>query len=170
MSVINRRILLGNLAAVGASSVWPLAAQAARWSNGTLEGGSFHWRNGGGDPYRGSLAQAIRLAGINDAATAQALQRLIRAQPGGNSRAYRIRDGDRLGVMISGHGWVARNTVAWPSQWRRGASRTAAVWYLDNSRYGEVRVMKAHVCGNWLFEFFGSGRFCRCSPGQGDAC
>lgn len=164
--MLNRRQML---LAAGACCLPQLAAANGSFPNGTLESGVFHWRNGGGDPYRGTLAQAARLAGMQQS-TINAIVRLVQQYPGGTHRPYQIRDGDRLGVMISGHGWVARNTVAWSSQWRGGASRRSLVWYLDDPRYGEVRIMRAAVCGNWLFEFLGADRLCRCSPAQGDAC
>lgn len=166
MELSRRHFLL----AAAASSVPQLLQAAGRFPNGTLESGVFHLRNGGGDPYRGSLSRALSLAGIGGGGLGQRVQQLIAANPQGNSRPYQIHDGDRLGVMISGHGWVARNTVAWPSQWRSGASRTSYVWYLDDPQYGEVRIMRASVCGNWLFAFLGADRLCRCNPAQGDAC
>ena len=144
-------------------------ANASDWSNGHLSSGTFVWANGGGDPYRGTLDTALRLAGIGDARVRSLINTAVERQPNGQS-AYTIQDGDRLGVMISGDGWVARNPVARVSLWKAGRSHQAAVWYVLDPQTGvQYRVMRAAVCGNWLIEFFGAPERCRCEVGV-DAC
>lgn len=148
----------------------PATASAQEWQNGTLERGTFHWSVGGGDPYRGSLDHALQIAGIRDLRVRQGLRRAVANHPRGNAPAYIINDGDRLGVMVSGNpGWVARQAIAWPSQWPRGAPRTAHVWYwVDPETDIQYRLMRASVCGNWLIQYYGAAERCRCQIG--DAC
>lgn len=140
------------------------------WSNGSLEGGTFVWSNGGGDPYTGSLDYALQLAGIDDVRVRKIITNAVHKAPNGNAGGYTIQDGDRLGVMISGDGWVARNPVAKVSSWHQGRSRNAHVWYVtDPQTKIQYRLMKPRVCGNWLVEFFGAPEKCRCQVGR-DAC
>jgi hypothetical protein len=141
----------------------------AEWDNGHLEGGQFQWTNGGGDPYTGTLDQAFQLAGITDPRVRNALIQLIDENPNGNSPVYEIQDGDPMGVMISGDGWVARDTVAWPSRWVAGRSRDARVWYwVDPNTGAQYRVMIPAVCGNVVVEYYGVAERCRCEAE--DAC
>lgn len=166
-----RRNVIHMLAGVAMMPLLPATANAQVWPNGTLERGTFNWRVGGGDPYRGSFDHALQLAGIRDARVRQALGTLVANHPRGNAPRYVIQDGDQLGVMVSGNpGWVARNTIAWPSQWPAGASRTAYVWYwVDPATDVQYRLMRAMVCGNWLVEYYGAAEQCRCQIGR-DAC
>lgn len=154
-----------------AFALLPTTSHAQQWGEGQMVSGEFRWTNGGGDPYRGSLAHALELGGIADARVRSALVSLVAVHPRGNAARYTIMDGDRLGVMISGQtGWVARHTIAMPSQWRQGRSRHASVWYWRDQQTGvQYRLMKADVCGNWLIDYYGAPELCRCIVGV-DAC
>ncbi len=160
------RFLILVLSLLGLSATTALA----EWQNGELSQGAFYWSNGGGDPYHGTAEHAFRLAGIDDARVLNLLLAAVSANPHGNADRYTIQDGDRLGVMVSGSdGWVARNTVAWTSSWVSGRPRTASVWYVLDPETGvQYRLMKADVCGNWIIEYYGAAKKCRCQIG--DAC
>lgn len=141
----------------------------ADWKNGSLEGGTFHWSNGGGDPYTGTVDHALQLGGIDDSRVRSLIISAINAAPGGH-QTYTIQNGDRLGVMVSGNGWVARDTIAVTSSWKAGRSRSAKVWYILDPETGvQYRIMRAAVCGNWLIDFYGAPERCRCVP-EKDAC
>lgn len=142
----------------------------ADWNNGSLQGSQFVWSNGGGDPYRGSLDQALSLAGISDAKLRRTLSAVVNANPRGNAPRHTIQNGDKLGVMISGSGWVARNSVAQTSSWRSGRSRQASVWYYNHPKLGQIRLIRADVCGNWIIWFSRVAEKCRCDKTAGDAC
>ncbi len=160
---------------LGVVAIWmamtPTSSSAQHWGEGQLVQSDFLWTNGGGDPYRGSLDNALQLGGITDALVRGALVQLVAAHPRGNAARFTIQDGDRLGVMVSGQiGWVARQTVAMPSQWRSNRSREVSVWYWRDPATGvQYRLMKADVCGNWIIQYYGAAELCRCDR-RVDAC
>lgn len=158
-----RLVLIALLLCMGASSAY------ADWQNGHLERGTFYWSNGGGDPYTGTLDHALSIGGIEDERVRALIASAVEAAPEGH-QIYTIEDGDKLGVMVSGDGWVARSTIAQPSSWKEGRSREAKVWYVVDPETGvQYRIMRATVCGNWILQFYNAPEKCRCVP-EKDAC
>lgn len=166
---MNRRnFLAGALATLAC----PAIAQG-RWPNGELmPNGTFAWTVGGGDPYRGSLRQALALAGITERRVQQLIASAVQAAPNGNAARFQIYDGQQMGVMISGSGggWAARHAVAYPSRWPPGRTRWAKLWYIRDEVTGvQYRVVYPLVCGNWSFDYYGAAEQCPCRPNV-DAC
>lgn len=164
-----RQFLLGGLASSLASP--SMAAQA--WPNGTLSGGTFAWTNGGGDPYSGSLTDAMDIAGLSDRRVQRLILAAVSAAPGGNAPRLVITDGLDVGVMVSGRGerrWAARHAIAYPSRWQRGRSKMASVWYVKDKSTGmQYRLIVPDVCNNPCFDYYGAAKLCPCRPGL-DAC
>lgn len=164
-----RQLLLGGLALLLAS---PSAAMQT-WPNGTLSGGTFAWTNGGGDPYSGSLTEAMVIAGLTDTRVQRLILSAVKAAPSGNAPRLTITDGLDLGVMVSGRGaqrWAARHAIAYPSRWQKGRSRLASVWYVRDTVSGmQYRLIIPDVCHNPCFDYYGAATQCPCRPGI-DAC
>lgn len=169
MEVTRRQLIAGSAALV----LLPRIAIAANQHDGVgiLDKGVFHWTNGGGNPYKGTLAEAMELAGVPQNMRSR-IEAEVAAHPRGH-QSYTLQDGDRVGVMVftrKKH-WVAKETVAMPSKWKSGASREASVWYVTTPELAQWRIMKPKVCGNWSFDDFGAAVLCpRCDVSQGDAC
>lgn len=148
------------------------AAAATDDRPGTLQNGMFSWTNGGGSPYKGTLAKAMELAGVPQEMRSR-IEEEVAAHPQGNAASYTLPDGYKVGSMVftsKGH-WISKETVAMPSKWKSSASREALVWYIDIPEGGQIRVIKPLVCGNWSFKTFAAPALCpRCEPEKGDAC
>jgi len=164
-----RDFLTGAIAALVAC---PVEART-RWPNGELmPDGTFAWSNGGGDPYRGSLQQAMEFAGITSSRVQRLISAAVQEAPNGNAAQFRIYDGQHMGVMVSGSGrrWAARHAVAYPSRWPAGRTRWAKVWYVRDEQTGvQYRVVLPLVCNNWSFDYYGAAAQCPCRTGI-DAC
>lgn len=164
-----RDFLIGALAALVTRSV----EARTRWPNGELmPDGTFAWTVGGGDSYDGSLQQAMQIAGITDRRVQMLIRSAVENAPNGNAPRFQIYDGQRMGVMVSGSGrrWAARHAVAYPSQWPRGRTRWAKVWYIRDEVTGvQYRVVLPLVCRNWSFDYYGAAQQCPCRTGI-DAC
>lgn len=144
-------------------------AQDIAKPNGLRSQDTFHWSNGGGDPYQGSLSHALDLIGV-PAADKMALMSKVTSTPG---QRYTIQQGDRFQTMVSGQqGWVTTNVVAQTSSWHAGRTKAATVWYYTNPSGVQYRVVRANVCGNWLVDVFGAPHVlnCRCHVASGDVC
>ncbi|NCN52215.1 hypothetical protein GW943_00160 [Candidatus Parcubacteria bacterium] len=164
-----RRQLLAGIAAVAFLPRFAFAADDHA-GVGTLDKGTFLWTNGGGNPFKGTLDQAMELAGI-PADMRPRISAAVAHHPKGHD-TYELRDGDPVGTMVftrKKH-WVAKETVAMPSKWKSKASRIAAVWYVNDETGVQYRIIKPLVCGNWSFARYGAPLPCRCEPSKGDAC
>lgn len=151
--------------------LWPAlaAAQDISKPNGSRAGDTFTWSNGGGDPYQGSLAHAFAIIGVPTADRTALLAKVSNTA----GQRYAIENGDRFQTMVSGQqGWVTTNVVAQTSSWRAGRTKAATVWYYTSPSGLQYRVVRAHVCGNWLVDVYGSPQVlnCRCHVASGDAC
>lgn len=108
---------------------------------------AIEWRNPGADPYVGGASEAARLfirAGLPREVVAAQFRKLR----DGRCHAGRIRQGDRLDLMLAGRGHVLRGVIAEPIYWPASAPRAAVVCPV--ARGGWVyRLIVPVVCRNF---------------------
>lgn len=131
--------------------------------NGYVANGWMNWVNGGGQPLTLTQAEVMALPRIREFVP-ESEMRLLYAGIG--VEEFEVEDGHRIDVMFSGRGHAEHPVAAWPSRWRRGASRRAYVRRFFDSTGAQVHVIRYRVCGNIGLRRIGAPLICRCEPGD----
>ncbi len=167
-----RHFLSLSAATLFASSLSVMAQQRIVFPNGEVIGGQLHWSNGGGDPLRLSMSNALAQPRLNlQPGLQQAILHKMREAP--EIIDLRMYNNQVLpGVMMSGDGWLAVNPVIQTSRWQR-QNFAARSWFLTwRDASGQVQRWQfiiADVCRNPILIPRGGALPCICNPVL-DAC